>query len=101
MDPNGNNVTRLTNNSVEDNGPAWSPDGTKIAFWTTRDGNGEIYVMNANGSGQTRLTNVAGDDIAPDWQPATTADCKNGGWQNLVDDQGRPFKNQGDCVSFV
>jgi hypothetical protein len=53
------------------------------------------------GSGQTRLTNVAGDDIAPDWQPATTADCKNGAWQNLVDDQGRPFKNQGDCVSFV
>jgi len=28
-------------------------------------------------------------------------DCKKGGWQGLVDDQGRSFKNQGDCVSFV
>ena len=32
--------------------------------------------------------------------PRTIDDCKDGGWQNLVDDQGRPFKNQGDCVSF-
>lgn len=28
-------------------------------------------------------------------------DCKNGGWQRFFDAQGRPFKNQGDCVSFV
>ena len=27
--------------------------------------------------------------------------CKNGGWQNLADDEGNSFKNQGDCVSFV
>jgi hypothetical protein len=32
----------------------------------------------------------------------TTKDqCKNGGWQNFVDDEGNSFKNQGDCVSFV
>ena len=37
--------------------PAWSPDGAKIAFKSDRDGNWEIYVMNADGSGQTRLTN--------------------------------------------
>ena len=39
--------------------PAWSPDGSKIAFESGRDGNLEIYVMNADGSGQTRLTNNA------------------------------------------
>ena len=33
--------------------------------------------------------------------PLTKADCKDGGWQQVVDSQGRPFKNQGDCVSFV
>jgi hypothetical protein len=33
--------------------------------------------------------------------PKSKDDCKNGGWKNFVDDQGRPFKNQGDCVSFV
>ena len=31
-------------------------DGSKIAFSSSRDGNYEIYVMNADGSGQTRLT---------------------------------------------
>lgn len=27
--------------------------------------------------------------------------CKSGGWQTLTDDLGNPFKNQGDCVSYV
>jgi hypothetical protein len=27
--------------------------------------------------------------------------CKHGGWQNLVDDQGEAFRNDGQCVSFV
>jgi Concanavalin A-like lectin/glucanases superfamily/Kelch motif len=33
--------------------------------------------------------------------PTSTEQCKKGGWMNLTDDAGRPFKNQGDCVSFV
>ena len=33
--------------------PTWSPDGARIAFCSGRDGNNEIYVMNADGSGQT------------------------------------------------
>jgi Tol biopolymer transport system component len=52
--------------------PAWSPDGTKIAFHSDRDGNWEIYVMNADGSGQTRLTNHPGEDSYPDWSPDGT-----------------------------
>jgi hypothetical protein len=39
------NPTRLTNNDAEDAIPSWSPDGTKIAFISDRDGNYEIYVM--------------------------------------------------------
>ncbi len=30
----------------------------------------------------------------------TGADCKNGGWRSMSDDEGNPFRNQGDCVSF-
>ena len=33
--------------------------------------------------------------------PTGTRDCSNGGWQNFTDNRGRPFKNQGDCVSYV
>jgi hypothetical protein len=36
--------------------PVWSPDGSKIAFYSDRDGNEEIYVMNADGTDQTNLT---------------------------------------------
>ena len=37
-------------------GPAWSPDGSRIAFESFRDGQSEVYVMNADGSGLTRLS---------------------------------------------
>src|SRR5204863_5095230 len=49
--------------------PSWSPDGAKLAFTSVRDGNWEIYVMNADGSGQTRLTNNAATDDVSAWSP--------------------------------
>src|SRR5215217_7306417 len=53
---NGNNLTRLTNNSVKDLDPAWSADGKKIVFSSKRSGKGDIYTMNANGSNPTLIT---------------------------------------------
>jgi TolB protein len=50
--------------------PAWSPDGTKIAFMTNRDGNQEIYVMDANGGNPRRITRHPGIDATPTWSPA-------------------------------
>jgi len=44
----------------------------KIAFASDRDGNYEIYVMNADGSGQTRLTNNNYKEGHPDWSPDGT-----------------------------
>jgi len=49
--------------------PKWSPDGRTLAFVSDRDGNLELYTMNADGSGVTRLTNYPGDDVEPDWSP--------------------------------
>ena len=50
--------------------PAWSPDGTKIAFMSNRDGNQEIYVMDANGGNMRRITRHPGIDATPTWSPA-------------------------------
>jgi TolB protein len=48
-DVDGSKLTRLTKMSrVHDQEPAWSPDGEKIAFSSNRDGNFEIYVIDAS-----------------------------------------------------
>ncbi|MFI5135612.1 MAG: TolB family protein, partial [Chitinophagales bacterium] len=52
----GTNLRKLTSGNYNNEWPSFSPDGKKIAFESTRDGNPEIYVMNADGSGQTRIT---------------------------------------------
>ena len=51
-------------------GPAAFP-GTngKISFSSDRDGNREIYVMDAAGTNQTNLTNSAAQDYEPAWSP--------------------------------
>src|SRR2546428_928433 len=82
MNADGTAVTRLTNNPAADSEPAWSPDGTKIAFVSNRDPsnphcddfsipcNTEIYVMNADGTGQTRLTyTIDQAEHQPTWTP--------------------------------
>jgi len=64
------NQRRLTNNPAADTLPAWSPDGPSIAFVSNRDGNDEIYVMNAeDGTNLRNLTNNPAADTFPAWSP--------------------------------
>jgi len=49
--------------------PSSGASGSKIVFQTERDGNMEIYVMNADGSEPTRLTNHPAADTYPAWSP--------------------------------
>ncbi len=63
-------LTKLTPDTTSASDPAFSPDGSRIAFVSQRDGNAEIYVMNADGTGATRLTN----DPQPDGRPGFTPD---------------------------
>ena len=66
MNADGSGVVQLNNEPGW--APAWSPDGTRIAFQRGSPGSGsaEIWVMNADGSGATGLTNNT-DDIRPRW----------------------------------
>ncbi|MBI3460336.1 PD40 domain-containing protein, partial [Candidatus Acetothermia bacterium] len=49
--------------------PVLSPDGSKIAFASNRDGNQEIYLMNADGTGSVNLTQNKAEDFLPAWSP--------------------------------
>src|SRR5207248_3000848 len=49
--------------------PSGRPAAGQIAFTSGRDGNDEIYVMNADGSGQVNLTNNPALDQVPAWSP--------------------------------
>ena len=69
MNADGSGSRRLTHSAAYDGEPAWSPDGRKIAFRSTRDGNREIYVMNADGSNQRNLTRSPAKDGRPSWSP--------------------------------
>ena len=91
MNADGSNLTQLTNNPETDWFPTWSPDGSRIAFASSRDGDFDIYVMNveseidmmeddrsqvteedasnADGVKITQLTDNSHDDIYPMWSP--------------------------------
>ncbi len=70
INPDGTGLEQLTNSPAARNiRPDWSPDGRQIAFVSRRDGNDEIYVMNADGSDPTRITTNTFLDNAPAWSP--------------------------------
>lgn len=62
---------QLTDHPESDTSPAWSPDGRQIVFVSSRDGNYELYLMNADGSALRRLTTTESDEITPEWQPVS------------------------------
>ena len=59
----------LLTEPISDWDASWSPDGSHIAFTSSRDRNWEIYVMDTDGSNQQRLTNDPAYDSAPSWSP--------------------------------
>ena len=61
-------ITKLTV-SGHDMEPAWSPDSQWVAFTSERDGNTEVYIINAQGQMQSNLSNSPGSDMQPAWRP--------------------------------
>lgn len=77
MNVDGTDDHRLTDFDGVEESPVWSPDGARIAFQTMKDGNFEIYVMDADGSNLKNVTNHSAADYWPSWvgptQSATDA----------------------------
>jgi Tol biopolymer transport system component len=76
MMPDGTDIKQLTSNAAADGQPAWSPDGTQIAFTSNRDairaGEIQIYKMDADGTNQIRLTTdspLYDRRVRPAWSP--------------------------------
>jgi Tol biopolymer transport system component len=76
MDADGTDRVNLTQGAFDAESPAWSPDGTRIAFSTIAGSpsgcrTGDVYVMNADGSDMTPLTTSAFGVAAydPTWSP--------------------------------
>jgi TolB protein len=79
MNSDGTGLTELTSapggdsfdpgyraNSYHD---PWSPDGSRLAFASARDGNPEVYVASADGSGVVNVSNHPGGDRFDGWSP--------------------------------
>ena len=73
---NANGRVRLTDNPARDAGGAWSPDCSRIAFASNREGSvgsdGDIYTMHPDGTNVVNLTRTPRDDLQPAWSPDGT-----------------------------
>jgi TolB protein len=72
--PDGSGLRRLTRTQGglehpdDDSTPAWSPDGSRIAWANNGDGDLDLFVMRADGSGKRRVARTRGvDEFDPAW----------------------------------
>lgn len=63
---------RLTNDRFDDLSADWSPEGSRIAFISNRDGDFEVYTMNPDGTGVTQITTNTAHELAVAWSPDGT-----------------------------
>ncbi|MFN2526103.1 MAG: TolB family protein [Actinomycetota bacterium] len=69
IDTDATGKTMLTGRERINTQPAWSPDGTKIAYVHSTHGSSDIYVMNADGTNKRRLTKSETFETWPAWSP--------------------------------
>ncbi len=66
---NGGIATPLTVGASYNTSPVWSPDGSRIAFASDRNGNFDVFVMPAEGGEATRLTFHSADETPASFAP--------------------------------
>lgn len=62
-------LVRLTDLEGGEADANWSPDGSRIVFTASREGNCDVYVMDADGSDLINLTRTQADESHPSWSP--------------------------------
>ena len=68
--PDGTDIQPTSSdNRTNDGVPAWSPDGTKIAFTSSQSDKYEIWTMDVDGNGRKRLTDLKSLSNMPRWSP--------------------------------
>ncbi|HET9265308.1 MAG TPA: amidohydrolase family protein [Vicinamibacterales bacterium] len=65
----GGSAARLTDDPAVDTDPAWSPDGTRIAYASDRHGSFDLYVRNALDGSERRITTASTAEMLPTWSP--------------------------------
>jgi dipeptidyl aminopeptidase/acylaminoacyl peptidase len=81
MSADGTGPVQLTHNDLWDEGPAWSPDGSLLAYSSGVDNDHlDVNVMTTDGVHLRQLTDYPGHDESPDWQaiPAPPTDLRCG-----------------------
>jgi dipeptidyl aminopeptidase/acylaminoacyl peptidase len=72
MNKDGSDLQNLTDafGPFDDSDPAWSPDGKRLSFSSTRadTGGSDVFVMDENGANQVQLTDHAGENFGADWR---------------------------------
>ena len=92
IDLNGENLKRLTNNEYHDVYPVWSPDDTRIAFLTMRDGDLDIYIIDADGTNEEKLYDSGGHDADIDWEGDSIAFTSESAIWTMNADGTEPFQ---------
>lgn len=88
--PDGSQLLNLTNDAFSDSHPAWSPDGSHIAFASSRSGGMHIFVMKADGSDVKQISTDY-ENSYPLWLPNgrqiafRTTDGKGLWWWRRID----------------
>ncbi|MYC85235.1 MAG: hypothetical protein F4X18_06895 [Acidimicrobiia bacterium] len=68
----GSGQRQIADTRGDDYSPAWSPDGTRIAFVNSTQSRDTIFVVNADGTDQRSLAVSSGDQWTPEWSPDGT-----------------------------
>jgi Tol biopolymer transport system component len=88
----GTGYRQLTDDAFRDRGPRWSPDGTRIAFYSDRAGRYDIWSIHPDGSGLEPLTRgLLAASWLPEWSPDGTHVAATDGRQTWITDLGPPL----------